>query len=430
MKTLGTICGITTLVLAIAAAGLSWVISARRAEFRGRADKLASSVADMMTKIDADSGTAVKDKVNFTPGERASKTMEKGSLGWQAYHGAKDAEGDYAAFQTTVDLAKKHVADLVQQRDSLSETLASMGSALELPSDVVDPSDLQNLDDPGKFTKAASTMAGHASAVANRDKALVSSISKAAEEIGHALEIGKLTARETTTDVDGNEVLSGYPCRDILTEFNFHVTGMKNRSDHYAQTLTDAIDHISTHEWQVDRDKIGDEEGYNGALTSMVNDFDDINGKLEKYERAKIQIKVQKTKIGLLEVEVDEMRENVEKAQDQLAKTRVMLEDAMRKLPGGISNLPGGSLVNLVERDIEGKVVEVNSHWNYVILDLGSRDALRKGTEMLVKRDGRLVAKIEVTAVRTSNSIAEILPEAMVSTVKLDDEVIMPMMQD
>ena len=78
-----------------------------------------------------------------------------------------------------------------------------------------------------------------------------------------------------------------------------------------------------------------------------------------------------------------------------------------------------------VSDDLEGRVLEVNTEWDFVILDLG-RNQVEENMEMLIARDDRLVAKVQISKVMGNISIGEVVPEIKVDEIKEDDRVILP----
>lgn len=60
---------------------------------------------------------------------------------------------------------------------------------------------------------------------------------------------------------------------------------------------------------------------------------------------------------------------------------------------------------------LKGKVVAVNPTWDFVILDIGGNQGVLERGELLVNRDGKLVAKVRITSVEPNRSIANVLPE-------------------
>lgn len=60
---------------------------------------------------------------------------------------------------------------------------------------------------------------------------------------------------------------------------------------------------------------------------------------------------------------------------------------------------------------LRGTVVAVDPQWDFVVLDVGGKHGAIERGEMLVNRQGRLVAKIRITRVEEERSFANILPE-------------------
>ncbi len=429
MKNLGNVFSLLAAVVAIAAAILSFVISSRRAEFKGRADTLATAVAAMAKSMDDEgkSGTSVASSADFTPANAEAGTPESGGLSWKAYHEAKDESGTYAAFQDTVAKVVKQAGDLTQQRNDLSEALAEVAIQLAIPEDELDPADLTALADLDAFEKATRSVRGHATAVALRDKALIATLVKASDELGHPIDREGLTTRETTTDEDGNTTLGDFKYGSALDAFSRELAGLKTRSDEYAQAIVDGIGRVTKHEWEADPMKLRDEREYAGVLTSLLNDFDDINEKLALYDKAKIEVAEQKQKIGDLEEDLDQMRVDFQKTQDELAKTKQIVARLKRDTPSLVADVATGGAGG-VDPNLKGEVLSVNDEWNYVIIDLGSRQ-VRENMQMLIARQDRLVAKVNISRVHSKISIGEILPEANTGSVRVGDRVILSAMQ-
>ena len=71
-----------------------------------------------------------------------------------------------------------------------------------------------------------------------------------------------------------------------------------------------------------------------------------------------------------------------------------------------------------------GKVVETDPKWNFVILNIGETQGLLPYGELLVNRDGKLVAKVKVTSVKKNSAVANILPGWQLGDVMEGDVVI------
>ena len=60
--------------------------------------------------------------------------------------------------------------------------------------------------------------------------------------------------------------------------------------------------------------------------------------------------------------------------------------------------------------DLKGKILVVDPKWDFVILDIGEDQGVIDGGEMLVSREGKLVAKIIVRSVEKDRCIANLIP--------------------
>ena len=58
---------------------------------------------------------------------------------------------------------------------------------------------------------------------------------------------------------------------------------------------------------------------------------------------------------------------------------------------------------------LEGKILAVNSSWNFVVISLGDRNGVVSNSELLINRGGQLIGKVRITSVEPSTSIADIV---------------------
>jgi hypothetical protein len=74
--------------------------------------------------------------------------------------------------------------------------------------------------------------------------------------------------------------------------------------------------------------------------------------------------------------------------------------------------------------DLHGKVVVMDPKWNFVILDVGQDQGVLERGELLVNRNGKLVAKVKVRTVQKYRCIANVLPGWQLGDVIEGDQVI------
>jgi myosin heavy subunit len=60
--------------------------------------------------------------------------------------------------------------------------------------------------------------------------------------------------------------------------------------------------------------------------------------------------------------------------------------------------------------NLRGKVVAVDPKWEFVVLNIGGEQGVKEDGELLVSRDGKLVAKVIVRSVQKDRSIANVVP--------------------
>jgi hypothetical protein len=415
MGKLGTIFGILAAILALAAAYLSFMISGKRAIYEDRASKLATTVTQMVDKLDQNSNSTAKAAVSFTVAEGQKNGSPEDTLGWKKY------VADPGAFDASLGQAVGLAQKLNGQRDNLAKSLADTSTQLGMDLDV---KELRDLSSEAGAGAAIAAVTGHVEAVMSRDKAMVDALVKAAGTINHPLDAAALNKREESTDADGKTVKGQFPCAAPLETFSGNVKGLATRANDYAEAIVAGIRGVNKHTWQADPEKLKDEREYSGVLTSLQNDFTDINEQLALYEQAKKEVAEQKTRISQLVEEVEEASAELKDVKKDLTKAKNQIV-RLQKATGMNEDGPSGPDPNL-----SGEVVEVNDQWNFVVLNLGRTNRLPENLKMLVARGDKLVARLQVSRVMGKVSVAEILPDANVEAVKVGDRVIMPKEQE
>jgi myosin heavy subunit len=71
-----------------------------------------------------------------------------------------------------------------------------------------------------------------------------------------------------------------------------------------------------------------------------------------------------------------------------------------------------------------GKILVADPKWDFVVLNIGEEQGAQEHGELLVNRDGKLVAKIKITSVQKDRSIANVLPGWKLGEVLEGDQVI------
>jgi cell shape-determining protein MreC len=74
--------------------------------------------------------------------------------------------------------------------------------------------------------------------------------------------------------------------------------------------------------------------------------------------------------------------------------------------------------------NLVGKILVADPKWDFVVLNVGEDQGAVERGEMLVNRDGKLVAKIKITSVQKDRSIANVMPGWKLGEVLEGDQVI------
>jgi len=144
---------------------------------------------------------------------------------------------------------------------------------------------------------------------------------------------------------------------------------------------------------------------------------DDLSDKLAKAtaERDDAQAKLAAyVATGLSAEQVTKLNRQLKDAQDTidilndekkvLARTIVRLQNRLDELTGK------EDFVIKLRPDLKGKVLVVDPKWDFVVLNIGDNQGVLENGELLISRDGKLVAKVVVRTVQKDRSIANIVP--------------------
>lgn len=103
-------------------------------------------------------------------------------------------------------------------------------------------------------------------------------------------------------------------------------------------------------------------------------------------------------------------------ALDRMRKIQALTNElAIYKTPDYVVPLPAG---------LQGKVLVIDPKWNFVVVNVGQDQGVLEYGELLVNRNGRLVAKLKVRSVQKDRSVANVMPGWSLGEVIEGDQVI------
>jgi len=140
----------------------------------------------------------------------------------------------------------------------------------------------------------------------------------------------------------------------------------------------------------------------NDRLTKANADLQDSQNQLAAYKAS-----------DLTPDEVVQLDKKYKAAQAKIAvitEEQAILNRQYLSLRTKYDKLVGLSTDILLRADLKGKILVVDPKWDFVVLDIGGDQGAVQDGEMLVSRDGKLVAKVVIRSVQKDRSIANIVP--------------------
>jgi hypothetical protein len=118
--------------------------------------------------------------------------------------------------------------------------------------------------------------------------------------------------------------------------------------------------------------------------------------------------------------------EQVRSFQEQLAKLQAQIKFLGRRnneLEYQLSRYEGPEKEIKLPAGLRGTVLAVDPKYQFVVLNIGENQGVVKDGDLLVNRRGKLVAKLQVTTVKSNSSVANILPDWKMGNVMEGDQV-------
>ena len=124
-------------------------------------------------------------------------------------------------------------------------------------------------------------------------------------------------------------------------------------------------------------------------------DIEVLNAKITELGRAKADLE------GRV-AELSTIRETMDKKVTEANSKATSLDTQVQSYKSGYTRL-----------GLTGTITAYNPGWNFVVLNIGDRQGLKVGKELVIKRGGQMVGKAKVTSVDPGTSIADIVPNTV-----------------
>jgi len=114
---------------------------------------------------------------------------------------------------------------------------------------------------------------------------------------------------------------------------------------------------------------------------------------------------------------------NTQAELDAVKDENVVLQRTVGRLNNQLAEFIGTNYVVKLRANLKGKIVAVDPKWDFVVLNIGEDQGVLEDGEMLVSRDGKLVAKVVVRSIQKDRSIANVVHGWRLGDVVEGDEV-------
>ena len=151
-------------------------------------------------------------------------------------------------------------------------------------------------------------------------------------------------------------------------------------------------------------------------LTKTIHERDDAKAELAAYVAT-----------GYTPKQIAGLGNQIKAAQEALdvsLQEKQIIQRSLNKAMATISNLVDPDYVVRMNPGLRGKILVADPKWEFVVVNVGEDQGAELNGELLVSREGRLVAKVIIKDVQKGRSIANVIPGWKLADVTEGDQVI------
>jgi hypothetical protein len=205
--------------------------------------------------------------------------------------------------------------------------------------------------------------------------------------------------------------------QQALSDLSKAKTELTKSQDTLKQATQDLADAKSEHDKAVvtatAQTKRADE--LSDKLAKTTQERDDSQTKLAQY----VTTGVKAEDVGKLNRALKDSQEALEIANEE----KIVLLHTVARLTNELAKFTGSDYVVKLRADLRGKILVVDPKWDFVVLNIGEDQGVLPDGELLVSREGKLVAKVVVRSVEKNRCIANVVPGWKLGEVIEGDEV-------
>lgn len=158
----------------------------------------------------------------------------------------------------------------------------------------------------------------------------------------------------------------------------------------------------------------------NSQIASLNQTITDKNAQITRQEGRIDGLEQEKV---ALQIQIDDLNNQIVQVEDELRDSQdkiLTLEQTVNQLEREL----GYDTARPLPKGLTGRILFVNSDWNFVVIDLGSDDGIVPNAEMLIHRKDKLIGKVTISGISRTMSIAELQADWVQNKVKEGDLVV------
>jgi hypothetical protein len=115
---------------------------------------------------------------------------------------------------------------------------------------------------------------------------------------------------------------------------------------------------------------------------------------------------------------------DVSEDRDRIADENKVLLKANQKLQDKLDFILNPEHEVLMQAGLKGHVLVTDPRYDFVVLDIGEKQGVKEYGKLIVNRNGKLIAKVQVKSVQQDRSIANVMPGWKLGDVMEGDQVL------
>jgi chromosome segregation ATPase len=154
-------------------------------------------------------------------------------------------------------------------------------------------------------------------------------------------------------------------------------------------------------------------------LAAAQKDLSEKNAELDAKAQQLAELEAKSKKTSQPNASVEGLKKQIEEKQQQIEEKDLLstsLQNKLKDVEAQLSELrqrEAQRRAGAMRNGLEGRILAVNSSWNFVVISLGDRNGVVNNAEMLIKRGSQLIGKIRITSVEPSTSVADIVANSV-----------------